>query len=60
MLQRGLVLDLKSVFLTCLGVYFLLGSTRIELISYKNMKMFLVFKTSDSMKILLFLQSLNI
>lgn len=60
MLQRSRVLDLESVFLTFLGVHYLLGSTRIDLISYENLQNFLVFKTTNSMKILLFLQSLNV
>lgn len=60
MLQRRLVLDLESVLLTFFGICFLSGSTEINLISYKNLQIFLVFKTTNSMKILLFLQSLNV
>lgn len=61
MLQRNLLdLDLESVFLTFLGLCFLLGSARMDLISYENLQIFLVFKTTNSMKILLLLQSLNI
>lgn len=60
MLQRRPVLDLESVLLTFLGVCFLLGSAGMDLISYKNLQIFIVFKTANSMKILLLLQSLNI
>lgn len=60
MLQRRPVLDLESVLLTFLGVCFLLGSAGMDLISYENLQIFIVFKTTNSMKILLLLQSLNI